>query len=155
PRNTASAATPCTVPTSPSGTGTASPAAVTPGGSTLLTVAVTPGSNPASTGLAATVDLSAIGGSASQQLFDDGTHGDVSGGDGVFSFAATVTPATAPGAKSLPVSITDAENRSGTASIALAVTGPSTSSVVVSQVYGGGGNTGAPYTNDFVELFNR
>jgi uncharacterized protein len=28
-------------------------------------------------------------------------------------------------------------------------------SVVISQVYGGGGNTGAPYTHDFVELFNR
>src|SRR5215216_2934965 len=27
--------------------------------------------------------------------------------------------------------------------------------VVVSQVYGGGGNTGAPLTNDFVELYNR
>ncbi len=26
--------------------------------------------------------------------------------------------------------------------------------VVISQVYGGGGNTGAQYTNDFVELFN-
>src|SRR5579884_240185 len=29
------------------------------------------------------------------------------------------------------------------------------SSVVVSQVFAGGGNSGAPYTNDFVELFNR
>ena len=27
--------------------------------------------------------------------------------------------------------------------------------VVISQVYGGGGNTGATYTHDFVELFNR
>ncbi len=27
--------------------------------------------------------------------------------------------------------------------------------LVISQVYGGGGNTGAPFTNDFVELFNR
>ena len=27
--------------------------------------------------------------------------------------------------------------------------------IVISQVYGGGGNTGAPYQNDFVELFNR
>lgn len=27
--------------------------------------------------------------------------------------------------------------------------------VVISQVYGGGGNSGAPLTNDFVELFNR
>jgi hypothetical protein len=29
------------------------------------------------------------------------------------------------------------------------------SQVVISQVYGGGGNTGATYKNDFVELFNR
>jgi predicted extracellular nuclease len=27
--------------------------------------------------------------------------------------------------------------------------------VVISQVYGGGGNSGAPYGNDFVELYNR
>lgn len=27
--------------------------------------------------------------------------------------------------------------------------------IVISQVYGGGGNAGAPYQNDFVELFNR
>lgn len=27
--------------------------------------------------------------------------------------------------------------------------------IVISQVYGGGGNAGAPYTNDFIELFNR
>ena len=29
------------------------------------------------------------------------------------------------------------------------------SGVVISQVYGGGGNSGAPYTHDFIELFNR
>ncbi|HYN26002.1 MAG TPA: lamin tail domain-containing protein, partial [Pyrinomonadaceae bacterium] len=29
------------------------------------------------------------------------------------------------------------------------------SGIVVSQVYGGGGNSGATYTNDFIELFNR
>ena len=29
------------------------------------------------------------------------------------------------------------------------------SGVVISQVYGGGGNTGAPYNADYVELFNR
>lgn len=31
----------------------------------------------------------------------------------------------------------------------------SNAQVVISQVYGGGGNSGAQYTNDFVELFNR
>jgi hypothetical protein len=30
-----------------------------------------------------------------------------------------------------------------------------TPQVVISQVYGGGGNSGATYTNDFIELFNR
>jgi predicted extracellular nuclease len=38
----------------------------------------------------------------------------------------------------------------------LAIPAAATSAnVVISQVYGGGGNTGAPYKNDFVELFNR
>jgi hypothetical protein len=27
--------------------------------------------------------------------------------------------------------------------------------IVISQIYGGGGNSGAPFTNDYVELFNR
>src|SRR5438093_13555177 len=27
--------------------------------------------------------------------------------------------------------------------------------IVISQVYGGGGNASAPYQNDFIELFNR
>jgi len=27
--------------------------------------------------------------------------------------------------------------------------------ITISQVYGGGGNTGAPWANDFVELYNR
>jgi predicted extracellular nuclease len=29
------------------------------------------------------------------------------------------------------------------------------SDLVISQVYGGGGNAGAPLRNDFIELFNR
>jgi uncharacterized protein len=29
------------------------------------------------------------------------------------------------------------------------------SSIVISQIYGGGGNSGATLRNDFVELFNR
>ncbi len=42
-------------------------------------------------------------------------------------------------------------------SIALALYArvPVEGSIVISQVYGGGGNSGAPYRNDFIELFNR
>src|SRR3954471_11986431 len=31
---------------------------------------------------------------------------------------------------------------------------PHSTSLVISQVYGGGGNTNAPWRNDFIELFN-
>ena len=31
---------------------------------------------------------------------------------------------------------------------------PGVSHLVISQVYGGGGNTGAPFTHDFIEIFN-
>jgi uncharacterized protein len=37
---------------------------------------------------------------------------------------------------------------------ALLILTPLQAQVVISQVYGGGGNSGAPYQNDFVELFN-
>ena len=37
----------------------------------------------------------------------------------------------------------------------LSMTAQAQSSIVISQVYGGGGNTGATLRNDFVELFNR
>src|SRR5438445_9983320 len=33
--------------------------------------------------------------------------------------------------------------------------GAVSTTVVISQIYGGGGNTGAPYQNDYVELFNK
>lgn len=145
------------IPTNPTGTGLANPATVTAGGSTLLTVAVTPGANPTSTGLAVTCNLIAIGGSASQVFFDNNTNGDVTTGDNTFSFQATVDSGTSEGAKNLPCTITDNYPRSGNATIALTVQSPPppAGSVVVSQVYGGGGNAGATYKNDFIELYNR
>src|SRR5262249_45148832 len=90
------------------------------------TVTVTPGTNPASTGLAVAADLTPIGGSATQQFFDDGTHGDAVAGDNVFSFQATVPAATSAGGKTLATTITDAQSRSGSASISLTVTASTT-----------------------------
>ena len=141
-------------PTNPSGMGASSPSLVQVGGTTLLTVTVTPGANPTSTGLAVTADLTLIGGSGAQALFDDETNGDVTGGDLVFSYLATVGPGATPGVLSLPAAISDAQSRSGAATIALSVQSPASTSLVVSQVYGGGGNSGATYTNDFVEIYN-
>ncbi|MEU4701633.1 ExeM/NucH family extracellular endonuclease [Nonomuraea dietziae] len=43
----------------------------------------------------------------------------------------------------------------GVATLSTAPASAAPGPVVISQVYGGGGNTGAPLANDFVELFNR
>lgn len=119
PRNSASPASPCG---GLLGVGAANPSSVVAGGMTLLTVTVTPGTNPPSTGLTVTGDLGTIGGNATQQFFDDGTNGDVTIGDNIFSFQATVAPATPIGMKSLPITITDAQTRTGNTTISLTVT---------------------------------
>ncbi|HEY1497918.1 MAG TPA: choice-of-anchor X domain-containing protein, partial [Candidatus Solibacter sp.] len=145
-----------TVSTSPTGVGSANPNSLLPNAATLLTVAVTPGSSPPSTGITVTADLSSIGGSSPQTFYDDGTHGDVTAGDNLFSFQATVANATTPGPKTLTATVADAQLRSSTAPIALTVlTPPAPTSIKISQVYGGGGNSGTTYKNDFIELFNQ
>ena len=129
PRNSASPLSVCstTGSTNPSGSGAATPSTVAAGtGTTLLTVKVTPGANPASSTLAVTANLSAIGGSATQIFFDDGTNGDATAGDNVFSFNAGLPAATTAGAKSLPVTITDAQSRTGNTIISLSVTSSAT-----------------------------
>jgi predicted extracellular nuclease len=108
--------------TNPSGAGAASPASVIQGGTTLLTVLVTPGANPTSSGIVVSGDLSSIGGFATEPFFDDGTNGDVTAGNNTFSFSTVVTVTTTPGTKSLPISISDAQGRSGSATITLVVT---------------------------------
>ena len=111
--------------TNPSGVGTANPNSVLPGAASALTVTVTPGTNPASSGVVVTANLSSIGGSASQQFFDDGLNGgDAVAGDNVFTYVATVAPLTVPGPKSIPFSIIDGQLRSGGDSISLTVQQP-------------------------------
>jgi hypothetical protein len=108
--------------TPPAGVGNASPSAVEQTRSTLLTVAVTPGTNPTSTGVTVTVDMSGLGGSASQTFYDDGTHGDAAAGNLVYSFATTISDSQSIGGYTLPFTINDAQGRSATGSIALSVT---------------------------------
>jgi uncharacterized protein len=139
--------------TPPTGLGAANPSLVPPGATTLLTVAVTPGANPTGTSHTVAGDLSPIGGSSAQDFFDDGTSGDTTPGDNVFSYLATVDAATSLGPKTLPVTIEDDIARVGSASIALTV--DLTASLVVSQVYTRGGSSGATFGNDFVEIFNH
>jgi uncharacterized protein len=144
PRNTASPATPCD---NPSGSGSAVPTSVAPGDSILLTVAVTPGSNPTSTGLGVTADLSAIGESGNQPLFDDGTHGDVASADNKFSFHTVVDGSTSIGSKSLPFTITDAIGRSSSGTVAITVTGIPTA-LAIHDIQGS--SSTSPHVGEFV-----
>ncbi|MCC6986379.1 MAG: ExeM/NucH family extracellular endonuclease [Anaerolineales bacterium] len=149
-------------PTNPIGAGSATPSTVAPGGPTLLTVTVTPGTNPASTGLTVTCDVSAIGGSATQAFADDGLNGDVTAGDNVFSFAATVDSGTSEGVKNMACSIADAEARTGNATIVLTVQEPI--AIVINEILAdpdatngdANGDGAVNTTNDeFVEIVNN
>jgi len=99
----------------------ANPSFAYSGGSTLITANVTPGANPASSGIFVTANLASIGGSATQQLFDDGTNGDVTAGDNIYSFNATVANGTSAGGKSFAVTVTDVQSRNGSAAINFSV----------------------------------
>ena len=103
-------------------TGAVTPESVAAGASVLFMVVVTPGANPASTGIAVSADLSSVGGSSSQALVDDGTNGDVTSGDNTFSFQARVPASTSTGTKTIAITVTDGQSRTSSASITLTVT---------------------------------
>jgi hypothetical protein len=124
PHNTASIMTTCapsTISAPPMVTGLAMPATAFGGDPILLTATVVPGTLPTSTGIQVSGNLSAIGGSETQSFFDDGTHGDLTAGDNIFSFTVTTS---AIGTFSLPVTVMDSQLRSGSGSIALTVMTP-------------------------------
>jgi VCBS repeat-containing protein len=128
-----------------SGFGSANPTSVVVGGSTTLTVHVAPAQDPTSTGITVTADLSQIGGSANQVF---------GGGPNTFTFAATVPANNPTGVMSLPVTIQDAQFRVANTNITVKVLPVIPDHVTISQLYGGGGNSGATYNHDYVELYN-
>jgi uncharacterized repeat protein (TIGR01451 family) len=146
PRNSTSPTNFCGGPTNPTGAGAATPSSVDPGGTTLLTVTVTPGTNPPSSGITVTGNLTAIGGSATQTFSDDGTTGgDVVAGDNVFSYSAIVAIATTPGSKSLPFAVADAQTRGSNGAISLTVNPP----VIAIHDIQGSGST-SPHVGELV-----
>lgn len=142
----------------PSANGIASPIALcTSGGDTDILVFFNRATTGDGTPASVVANLSLIGGSASQTLFDDGTNGDRLGGDDTWTYRHTVPSGLSLGAKNIPFIATDVDNRTATGANTLNIIAcaPAASTVVISQLYGGGGNTGAPFNNDYIELFNR
>ncbi|HEY0156292.1 MAG TPA: DNA/RNA non-specific endonuclease, partial [Thermoanaerobaculia bacterium] len=82
----------------------------------------------------------------------------VTTGQGTANATYTVTlQAGFSGTAAFTVSLSDGVNAAVTHPVTITVTPappPPIDHVVISQVYGGGGNTGAAFQNDFVELYN-
>ena len=148
PRNTQATVNACTSTTLPTGSGAGSPTSVGAGSTVFITVTVTSGSNPASSGVTVSADLTNIGGFGTQTLYDDGTHGDVTSGNLTFSFAANVPGGTSAGVKSIPFTVQDSQGRSTTGSFNVTVTVP-TPTVPISQIQGPGAVS--PYVGQVVQ----
>jgi len=103
----------------PAGSGSATPGTVQITGSTLLKVQVTPAQQPPSTGITVRANLTGINGSANQLFYDDGSNGDEAAGDNVYSYLTPINEPLTAGAVSLPYTVSDAQARTATGTIAL------------------------------------
>jgi len=111
PRNTSTPTSSCNLGSQLQAGISANPNIVAPGGNTLLTVTVIPATTPPSTGITVVGNLTDIGGPASQIFFDDGTNGDTTAGDNVFSFRATIPGTFTGGSRVVTAIASDAQSR--------------------------------------------
>lgn len=125
PRNTSSPTNICT------GTGntlvangSANPNTISPGGATLLLVRVFPATSPPSTGITVTGNLSNLGGSTAQTFYDDGTNGDATAGDNLFSYRYNIPNDVSGGQRVLSVTVSDAQGRIANPIINLSINAP-------------------------------
>ena len=102
----------------------ANPTNIVPGNNTLLTVSVIPATTPPSTNVTVAANLQSIGGAQSQTFFDNGTNGDVTAGDNVFSFLATVAVNTPGGIAPIAGAAVDFQARVASVQVFLTINAP-------------------------------
>jgi hypothetical protein len=156
PRNRTFPVAPCNAPTLPEVTAQAVPDPVLAGSVVVLIVSVVPGARPTSTQVTVTADLSPLGGPFDEPLLDDGKLGDAAAEDGRYSLRLTAPPGLIPGTRTLSIRVGDAQGRRVEISLPLTIAPPlPPSPLLISQIFAGGGNSGAPYRHDWVEIFHR
>jgi endonuclease G, mitochondrial len=111
PRNTASPIGTCNLGSNLQAGSSTNPGTVTPGSTTLLRVSVIPATTPASTGITVVGNLTNFGGSATQQFFDDGTNGDVTPNDNIFSYQYSIAANASGGTFQSTAIASDAQGR--------------------------------------------
>jgi hypothetical protein len=77
-----------------------------------ITAKITPATNPSSTTLNVTADLSNLGLSSVSQLYDDGTHGDAVAGDKIYSLVTASASGPIGAVTGLIITATDAQGSS-------------------------------------------
>jgi hypothetical protein len=132
-------------PTNPSGAGWTVPAAAPPAApgitNFLLVLPVSPGTNPPSTGLTVTADLSALGGTLdAARLVDMNDRGMMYGcddiaGDGTYVGCGSVLAGAAAGLYSIPVTVVDAQGRTFSTSIPFTVLAGGGTGTLTGTVY--------------------
>ncbi len=138
-RNSSSALTACTATVLSSAAFT--PSSTNAGQTSLLTAAGT-------TGLTVTADLSTLGGSATQPLYDDGTNGDLTANDGTYSFTVPVSASTAPATYTVKATGKTSSGAIGTATATLTVSTP-VAFVAIHSIQGNTPGT-SPYSGQSV-----
>lgn len=101
--------------------GSAQRATTWPGGPLFVAITVVPGKYPTSSGTTVSADLTQLGGAASQRLFDDGTMGDATAGDNVFSFQMILPQSATSGTKNIQSTISDEQGRNATVGLTVSV----------------------------------
>ncbi len=105
--------------------------------------------SPGSGAVGSSVSLTGTGFTGASQVAFNGTSASFTVN------SSTSISATVPTGATSGLITVIAPGGQATSSTSFTVTGGGTGSVVISQVYGGGGNSGAMYKNDFIELYNK
>jgi uncharacterized protein (TIGR02145 family) len=122
----------------------------------LLPLKIYPGQHPVSSGITIEANLTSIGGPVAQLFYDDGTNGDPIAGDFIYSFSGHIPEGISTGIKSISYKAWDNEGRSDSGIINFQILATTKfGSIVISQVYTGGGQDSSIFSHDFIELFNR
>ena len=141
PHNSATALDPCNAP--PTLVAAASPSTQHAGGDVTVTAAVTAGAHPPSTGIGVVCDLSFLNLGSSATLFDDGTNGDATAGDSIFSRKGTIPSDATPGDRTGSCTVSDDQGRHSSSSYTATVTSPDSDvAPTVSSHTPGDGETG-------------
>lgn len=114
----------CLTPQNIAITASASAPSVPQGEDVVIFGLVAPGTVPPSSSVTVTGDLSALGGSSTATLFDDGASPDLVANDGIYTTSVNVPLTSAPGPQPVTLTARDAQGRSATHTISINVNPP-------------------------------